>query len=140
MANASDSPRSTSTRASGFGWALAYLAAASSAACGDECTAYDYAPPSARFRIMDERKDEALCDPDLEITADRGRPIPLEDLCEWWLPEWIPEEGVEEGADSVEVTLSLSGYAARTVTLPVSRDGCGEIQQPATVEVGLRPD
>ena len=125
-----------------FGAATALFGATSLLAgvgCGDKCEAFDYAPPSARFTIVDGDSGDPICDSDTEIEATRGRLIPLEDLCEWWLPEWLTEEAAEDGEASTKVTVSMEDYRSETVTIEVSRNGCGEIQQPPLVEVTLEP-
>lgn len=105
--------------------------------CGDRCLAYDYGPPSARLTLRDASTGEPLCSrADYVVSTSRGAAIPHEDTCEWWLPAWTDGD---TDTPSAEVELSVTGYLAQVVSIPLVTNGCGELQQPPPLELQLEP-
>jgi hypothetical protein len=114
----------------------ALVVAFAASSCGDQCLVYDYAPPSARLRIVIAATGEPICN-NLEyfVSTSRGTPIPHEDTCDWWLPEWTTSADAGASSPESEVVVTVAGYAPETVSFEVTRNECGEIQQPELQQV-----
>jgi hypothetical protein len=121
--------------------ALLAAALTCSSACKDECLVYDYSPPSARLQIFDAATGQGICSSlEFFVTTSRGEPISHEDTCEWWLPDWTSSADAGAGADESEVVVTVAGYLPETLSIEISRNECGEIQQPEPQRVDVTPE
>ena len=119
---------------------VALLGALAAACGGDRCLVYEYGPPSLRLAIRDAATREPICSTTLFfVSTNRGAPIAHEDVCEWWLPAWTP--GGDAGADAAEsaVVVTVAGYQPETLVVDISRNECGEVQQPALLQLSVQP-